>query len=268
MTVAVGLLLLGTFVLISLNMDSALKRWSRGFGLIVYLDDGISSNEVGTLRDLLQKDPDVTGITYVSQATAIRELRQTLGERSSILDGFEKNPLPASFELKLKSEALDPDRIKQKASKFKKLAGVEDVQYGKKWLASLDRLTKGIKTMVLIFGAVILITIAFVSYSTIKILFYRRKEEIETLKLLGASRTFIRAPFLLEGLFIGLSGGIAGFLGLSSMFYFISAEVIEFMPSIKSVMLFLPSEAYPAAPLAGAVMSLIGSFIAIGKIRY
>ncbi len=268
MTVGVGLILLGTFVLITLNMDSAIKRWSKGFGIVAYLNDNLSRDEEDALNERFQKDPDIVEITYVSRTAALDELKDALGDRKSILQGFDKNPLPASFELKLRKGLLAPEWIRQKALEIKQLNQVEDVQYGEKWLLSLSNMTEGMKIIAVLFGAVIFIAIAFASYSTIKILFYRRKDEIETLKLLGATRGFIRAPFLLEGFFIGLSGGIAGFLGLLAMYYFASARIIEFIPSLRLILKFIPIETYPAAPVAGAVMSIIGSFIAIGKIRY
>lgn len=268
LTIAVGLLILGTFILITLNMDSALKRWSKGFGLVVYLEEDLSIAEVGLLKEYFRKDPDVVNIKYISKDSALKELEQALGAMTSILEGFKENPLPSSFELKLKREVLDPVRIKEKASQIEELNGVEDVQYGEKWLSSLKAMTESMKIIVVLLGSIIFTAIAFSTYSTIRILFYRRIDEIETFKLLGATRGFIRLPFLLEGLFIGIFGGVAGFLGLLAIYYFTTSEIIEFIPSIKGMMIFFPLETYPVAPLAGAVMSLIGSFFAIGKIRY
>ncbi len=268
LTISVGLLILGTFVLLTLNMDSALKRWSRDFGLVVYFDEIISSEREEKLKAQLLSDPDVTDIKYISKDAALEELKQALGTMDSILEGFTENPLPASIELKLKREALTPEQIKQKALRIKELGGVEDVQYGEKWLYSLNTMTKGMKVIVILLGSIIFTAIAFSTYSTIKILFYRRIDEIETLKLLGATRSFIRLPFLMEGFFIGISGGVAGFLGLLAIYYFTTTKIVEFMPSMQGMLIFFPPETYAAAPAAGAFMSLIGSLFAIGKIRY
>jgi cell division transport system permease protein len=268
LTIAVGLLILATFVLITMNMDSALKRWSKDFGLIIYLDEKAGKDDEDLLREYFQKDSDVAGVQYISKESAMIDLRQTLGEMSSMLEGFQENPLPSSFELKLKSGALEPDYIKQKAYQIKQLNGVDDVQYGDQWLSSLNTMTKGMKVVVILLGGIIFLAIAFSTYSTMKILFYRRKDEIETLKLLGATKGFIRFPFLLEGLIIGLFGGIAGFLCLLLLHEFASVKISEFMPSVQGAIMFFPLQAYPAAPIAGAVMSLIGSIFAVGKIRY
>ena len=268
LTIAVGLLILGGFILVTLNLDSTLKRWSKGFGLVVYVVEDLSPEEEGLLSEFFKEDPDVAEVKYISKEHALEELRRTLGTMTSILEGFEENPLPSSFELKLKREALDPVRIEQKASQIKQMSGVEDVQYGEKWLSSLNTMSKGMKIVGILLGTIIFIAISFATYSTIKILFYRRIDEIETLKLLGATRSFIRYPFLLEGLFIGILGGIVGFLCLFALYSFVSYKIIEFLPSVKGVMMFFPVKTYLAVPLAGAVLSFIGSFFAVGKIRY
>ena len=268
LTIAVGLLILGGFVLVTLNMDSTLKRWSKGFGLVVYIEEDLSPEEEGLLSEFFKEDPDVAEVKYISKEHALEELKRTLGTMTSILEGFEENPLPSSFELKLKREALDSVRIEQKASQIKQMSGVEDVQYGEKWLSSLNTMSKGMKIVGMLLGTIIFIAISFATYSTIKILFYRRIDEIETLKLLGATRSFIRLPFLLEGLFIGILGGIVGFLCLFALYSFVSYKIIEFLPSVTGVMMFFPVKTYLAVPLTGAVLSLIGSFFAVGKIRY
>lgn len=268
LTIAVGLIMLSTFVLITLNMDSAIKRWSKGFGLVVYMNESVNKDDEQLLSDYFHNDSDVINVTYISKEAALKELEKTLGASSSILAGFKENPLQSSFELKLKKEILSPVKIKQKVNQIEQLNGVEDVQYGENWLDSLNTMTRGMKIITLFVGSIISIAVAFATYSTIKILFYRRIDEIETLKLLGAKRSFIRLPFLIEGVFVGLSGGIISLFSLLVIYSLSTAKIINFIPSLKGIIVFLPVETYPAIPFAGALMSLIGSFIAIGKIRY
>lgn len=268
LTIAVGLLILGTFSLITINMDAAIKRLSKGFGIVVYLNSGLNANEEKSVGEKLQQDADISEIKYISKDSALNELKQTLGTMTSVLGGFDENPLPSSFELKLKGEALEPDVVKRKVSQIKQLSGVEDVQYGEKWLSSLSAMTLGMKIMAVLLGGMVFVAIVFSTYSTIKILFYRRIEEIETLKLLGATRTFIRLPFLFEGLFIGMLGGIIAFSLLFIFYSMTTSKMVEFLPSVKGLMMFFSPQTYPIIPLTGAVLSLIGSFFAIGRIRY
>ncbi len=268
LSIGVGLLILSAFLMITIDLDSVLKRWSKGFGLVVYLNEGLSKEEENTLKKFFLQDPDILEVKYISKKQALKDLRQILGANALRLEELEENPLPSSFELKLKRSILKPSRMEQKADQIKHIAGVEEVQYGEKWLSSLNTLSGGMKIIVTLLGITIFTAITFITYSTIKILFYRRIDEIETLKLLGATRSFIKLPFLIEGIFIGILGGVFSSLALFGIYSFMASRLIEFIPSIRAVMIFLPVKAYMAVPFAGAVMSFIGSFFAIGKIKY
>ncbi len=268
LSISIGLFILSVFGVMTLNMDEVLKRWAKSFGLVVYINDDLSIQKENTLKAGFEKDPDIIGVKYISKDQAIKDLRKIMGKESSILEGFDENPLPSSFELKLQSNLLLPDLVRAKALEIKEIEGVEEVQYGEKWLSSLNTITEIMKISALFLGSITFTAIVFVTYSTIKIFFYRRKDEIETLKLLGATRTFIRFPFLLEGLFLGIAGGIISSVGLFGIYSLITLKVPEFMPSVKAIIVSLPLSIYFIIPPAGAAMSFIGSLIAVGKIRY
>ncbi len=268
LSISVSLLLLSTYLMVTINIDFILKQWSKGFGLVVYLNENLNKTEEETLGKIFKDDPDVLEVRYISKDEALRELEKTLGSNASILRQSDENPLPSSFELRLKKDMPDPLFVEKKASEIKQIPGVDDVEYGEKWLSSLNTISQGMKVIALFLGGAIFIAIIFITYSTIKILFYRRIDEIETLKLLGATRTFIRLPFLIEGLLIGCMGGIISSLILFSIDYIFTVKIIEFMPSLKTIIMDLPVKTFVAIPLIGATMSLIGSIFATGRIRY
>ncbi len=268
LSISIGLSLVTTFIMFTINMDSVIQRWAKNFGRVVYLSETISEIDETSLVTQFKKDPDILDIKYISKDTALQELRAILGSNALVVEGLSENPLPSSFELRVKRHLLEPGLVKRKAEKIAKLSGVEEVQYGEKWLSSLYTISRAMKLGALIIGCAIFIAITFITYSTIKIFFYRRKEEIETLKLLGATRSFVRVPFLIEGLIIGLLGGILSSLAIFGIYTFTSAKVTEFLPSIQFFMASLPFQVYLVVPLAGALVSVIGSYIAVGKIRY
>jgi len=268
LSISIGLLIISAFVTITQNLDSVLKRWSKDFGLVVYLKNDLSNETEDTLKAFFQHDTDIEEIRYISKDQALQVLRETLGNQSSVLEGFETNPLPSSFELTLKRELLYPAYVERKASEIKQLNGVEEVQYGEKWLSSLSSVANIMKVSALFLGGAVFLAIAFITYSTIKIFFYRRKDEIETLKLLGATRSFIRLPFVLEGLFIGVLAGVVSAFALFGAYSLIISKISGILPSINIVMVPLPLKAYIPAPLAGALMSFLGSLVAVGTIRY
>jgi cell division transport system permease protein len=268
LSVSIGLLMLSSFIVITLNMDSVLQRWSKSFGLVAYLDEHLTRETETTIEELLRQDEDILEVRYISKDRAAQEIQTILGADARILEDFKENPLPSSFELRLKTELLDPELVKKKAEAIQEMSGIEEVQYGEKWLSSLSTIARMMKMGTFFLGCAIFSAIIFITYSTIKIFFYRRKDEIETLKLLGATKSFIRLPFLLEGLFIGIIGGLISSFALYGLYTIILVKIPESLPSVQILILSLPLKAYITVPLAGAVMSFTGSFFAVGKIRY
>lgn len=268
LSISIGLLILSAFVTVTLNLDSVLKRWAKSFGVVVYIDENLSRAKERSLQEYFQKDPDMLEVKYISKEQAFTELRKTLGADTKILRELKENPLPSSFELKLKKELLEPELVKRKAEQIKRVNGVEEVQYGEKWLSSLNTISNVMKISASFLGGAVFIAIIFITYNTIKIFFYRRKDEIETLKLLGATRHFIRLPFLMEAMFFGIVGGIISSLALYGIQSLITFKGIQFLPSIRTIIVSLPFQVYLTVPLAGALMSLIGCFIAVGRIKY
>jgi len=268
LSISIGLLLLCSFVIFTSNMDSVLQRWSKNFGMVVYLADDVGQAGEDALKRIFQQDDDISKVQYISNVQALEEIRNALGSNALILDDFQQNPLPSSFELKLKSELLEPAIVKEKAAQIGKMPGVEEVQYGEKWLSSLYIISKTLKIGAICFGIAMLIAITFITYCTIKIFFHRKNDEIETIKLLGATRAFTRLPFLIEGIFIGTMGGIISSVVIFGAYSFATLKIIEFLPSIGLMLSSIPLLAYLLIPIAGATMSLLGSFIAVGKIRY
>jgi cell division transport system permease protein len=267
-SISIGLFILCAFSMFTLSMDFAIQRWSKSFGIIVYLNDGLSGEVEKKLDAHFHQDPDITEMTFISKEQALENVRKALGSNALILDVFQGNPLPSSFELKLKSKLLEPSYVKGKAASIEQMDGVKEVQYGEKWLSSLNTLTKILKIVAVFFGGAIFTAITFITYSIIKIFFHRRKEDIETLKLLGAPRGFIRIPLLIEGMFMGSMGGVLSSLALFATYTLAYMKIVEYVPSIKLVITSLPLFVYAVVRLAGAVMSLMGSLIAVGRIRY
>lgn len=122
------------------------------------------------------------------------------------------------------------------------------------------------KTVGLLFVFLMSAGMLFVCYSTVKILFYRKEREIETYKLLGATRGFIRSPFLIEGAVIGLFGGIIGLIGIMALYSLVVLKLGLTFPLFKSIIFPIDISFY--LPFAGLVLGITGAAIAIGRIRY
>lgn len=266
LSMATGLLIIAISLISLYNIDLFSKKLPERFSMVAYLKDDLSVADKDNIISSIKKNEIVKGVRYISKDDALRELRSSLKEADYVLEGLRDNPLPASIEVRLKKEAVSPEAVKKFVSSLKKINGIEDIQYGEKFLISLNSIKSGLEIMGLIIASVMTAGTVFISYSTVKILFYRRREEIETMKLLGAKGGFIRIPFLIEGGLIGFMGGIVSMVFILIFYYAVYVRLGYTIPLIKST-IFYPAMSFPL-PVLGLFIGIIGALIAIGRIRY
>jgi cell division transport system permease protein len=266
LTIAVGLLFTAITLLTVFNISLATKDLPEKFSIMLYLKENLPQQDIETLMKTAKKDPSVEKVKYITKEEAWKELKASLKNTDYVLEGVGENPLPDTVEIKLKSGTISPEAVKKLTGSLKDIKGVSEIEYGEKFLASIYSLSLGIKTI----GAILIIIMSagtlFVCYSTVKILFYRKNREIETYKLLGASKGFIRAPFVIEGAFIGLSGGVLSLIGILMLYYLVLLKVSIAFPIFKSFI--FPLNMSLALPAAGLFLGITGAIFALGRIRY
>jgi cell division transport system permease protein len=265
MTIAAGLFIMSFSYLIFHNVDLAAKSLPDKFSMTVYLDSNIQKNNTERIMELFRKETTVLSVRYISRDEALKELKSALKNSDYVLEGIGDNPLPDSLEIKLIGDKVGTETAEQLAREALKIKGVADVDYGEKFLSSIIAVKKGFKILSIVFASVLSAGIIFVCYSTVKILFYRRVEEIETCKLLGATKTFIRTPFLIEGGVIGMSGGLLSLFGSFFLYYALLRLSIS-MPVFKAVI--FPADIFLFLPIVGTFLGLAGAGIALGRLRY
>lgn len=263
-TVASNLMIMAITALLLYNADYIAKNLPDRFSMTVFFKNSLSDEETEDLMKTLKKRSEIDSIRYISKDKAMDELKKVLKD-SYLLESLQENPLLASAEIKFKKELVNPVKLKIVSEEIKKLKGIDSVQYGENIVETIYLLKKSIKNASVIIFLLISTAVIFIIYSTVKILFYRRKEEIEIMKLLGATKGFIRKPFLIEGGFIGFSGGVLVTAGLLSFYIAITYRLSSVIPMLKT--LILPYEIILLTPLLGIILGIAGSFIALGKLR-
>ena len=266
LTIAAGLLFTSVTVLSIYNIDVATRSLPEKFAVMLYLNDSVSQREKDTIIRAAQSDNAVEKVKFIPKDEALKELKTSMKDTGYILDGLGENPLPDAIEIKFRSESIGPEIVKKLTARLGALKGVHEIEYGEKFLSSLYSVRKGVQTVGLLCIMLMSAGMLFVCYSTVKILFYRKEREIETFKLLGATRGFIRAPFLIEGAVIGLFGGFLGLIGMLALYYLVVLRLGLTFPLFKSII--FPIDMSFALPLAGFFLGLTGAAVAIGRIRY
>jgi len=264
-TIAAGLLIISLASLVVYNVHVAMKRMPDRFSIMVFLDEGIKERPVRLLNGL-ESIEGVSAAKFISSEEALRDLRSAVDDPDLVLGGLEGNPLPPSVELRLDRSAVTDETVSLIAEKASALEGVDDVYYASNILRVIQSVRLYAKgtglALVIILGTAVL----FVSYSTVKILLYRKQDEMDTLKYLGATKGFIRAPFLLEGAFMGTMAGVMALLGLGLLYWAAVFRLGGTLPILNT--LELPLAILAALPAVGLAIGATGAHLAVGKIRF
>lgn len=266
LTIASGLLIISIAYFALYNVDAATRRLPERFSIILYLDDNLQRDTVAHAIKTLRAEKAVSSVKYVSKEAALKELKSGLKNSSYILEGLDENPLPASLEVRLRKETVGPETAGKIAEEALKIRGIKEADYGKQFVSAIQSLKAGVETAGTTLIIALSIGIVFVCYSTVKILFYRRSEEIETSKLLGATRGFIRAPFLLEGAVLGFAGGALSLAGIYAFYSVVLLRLGALLPIFRTVQ--FPAALFLSLPLVGLVLGVAGAGVALGRLKY
>ncbi len=265
LTVAASLLVSAMAIITIFNLENFTRTLPERFTMVVYLQDSASPEDTQKLLAQMKNKDYVSGTKYISRDQALNEMKRTLKDVSNVLEGLDENPLSSAIELKLKKESVTAPAVKKISEELKKMPGVDDVYYEAKIAETVYLLKTSIENMSIIILCIIIFVVLFVISSTVKILLYRRKTEIEIIKLLGATGGFIRAPFLIEGGVIGFFGGVFASIGAAVFYYSLTTSFSAFMPILKTMV--LPVEIVVLMPIVGIVMGVAGSLISVGRLR-
>ncbi len=267
-TITVAFSILGLFLVIFVNLNSFLTTWSEKVQLVVYLEDEITDGQKQSLEQLISANSDVESMTFISKDAAWANFKNTFSStKSDFIDDLKYNPLPSSYNLKFKPSSDRFVRIREFADLFKRRQGVESVEYGETWLGAFEKFMLFIRIFLLAVGGLLGLGLILIISNTIKLSFYARQEEIELMLLIGATPNFVRVPFMIEGMFQGLLGGIFALALIKSLQLYIKVQFQGSLQSIARGMEFqFISQPLILGLLASALfIGWVGSFIAIQK---
>ena len=209
-TIAVSFVIVGIFLIITGNLGALVADWKEQFQVTVFLEDGITGDQLALLRKRVQSERAVRSMTYTSKAEALQQFKRELQGKDSLLEGLGENPIPASLQLRVHEAYQTPEALKQLTASLGRVEGVEDVMYGQEWVDRLSAVIRLLRLLGLGVGLALGLASLLIVSNTIRLAVYARAEEIEVMRLVGASRLHVRAPFLLEGMIQGtLSAGLA-----------------------------------------------------------
>ena len=264
LTIGLSLFIGATFVLGIFTARTLITSWGAQASLTLYLAPGVSDAAALELSQHIRGRGDVD-VQYVDGTAALRRLRADLGELGPALDGLTQNPLPASLEIRPKAQIAAPS-LRILASDLGQLPGVKDVEFGREWLDKLEALGRGLRAfaagaLLAVIGAALLVVA-----NTIRLAVYARRDEIEIMKLVGATDRYVRAPFLLEGALQGLLGATVALGAVLFAQHWLlprASQAFAFAAGVNAPQL-LPIHA-GALLAAGALVGFAGSWMAVAR---
>ena len=213
-TIAFSLFVVGLFGLVAVNLQDALRGVAERVEIVAYLLPGTPIETITLAEKDIEAFPEVQSATYVSEDSALGRARGELVEFRDVLQELERNPLPASIEVKLTPRFRDAEHVNEVAERLRGFGFVDDVRFGRDWVEKLDRLRQIAAAVGLVVGAAFAVVAIIIIGTTIRMAVLQRSREIAIMRLVGATDGFIRRPFLLQGAIKGMLGGLAA-IGLS-----------------------------------------------------
>lgn len=264
--VAVTLFLLSVFVLLNVNVQHWTETIKDDVEIVVHVEEEASSSELDSLREKLHAHQSIEEVEFIPKEEALDRLEGQLGDQADLLEGYdnpEDNPLRDSFEVRTEI----PEEVPRVAEELEGYPGAAEVFYGEDVVENLFAFTRVLQwTMVGLMGA-LAITATFLISHTIRLTVMLRKREIMIMKYVGATNWFIRWPFLLEGINLGVLGTIIPILAVHFGYHYAQDWVeanLLFLPSMVPPLEALHQVAVLVVPL-GMVLGVLGSVISIGR---
>jgi cell division transport system permease protein len=263
-TIAIALFILGTFLLVTSNLERLTDTWSRTAGLSVYLADGAGPGDRAALEELLAPGAVVAEFTYVSQEEALTRFRETFADIAAATDTLGGNPLPASYEVRLQASETASDAVETLATQLGAMPGVADVRYDRQWLSRLLSAVTVIRGIGFALGAVLTVAAALTVANVIRLALHARRDEIDIMQLVGAPQVYIRGPFVMEGVLQGGLGALAALTALAAAFFAAKARYLSVLDGDLnlSAVGFLPLELSLLLLLGGMVVGCLGGLVA------
>jgi len=263
-TIALALLVLGGFLIATANLERLGAEWSSAAEMSVYLEDQITDQQRSAIEGALAPSEIVASREYVSKEIALSRFKETFGDLARSIETLGTNPLPASYEVRLKTDLAAGAGLDALGLKLRQTSGVADVRYDRQWLSRLMSAIAIIRGVGLGIAAVLTIAAALTVASVVRLALHARREEIEIMRLVGAPTAYVRGPFVMEGVIQGGAGALVALAVLAITFfalrgtYLVPLAAAVNMSSVR----FLPAELAVLLVVGGMAVGCVGGLVA------
>jgi cell division transport system permease protein len=255
--IAFSLFVVGLFGLTAYNISQAVRVVEEKVEVVGYLRDQTTPAQLEQALEELRKLPEVGEIRHVTKTEALATAMEEMHEFRDVFTDLESNPLPSSIEVRLKAGQRAPEQVNRVARRMAAYPFVEDVDFGDGWVEKIYTIRRLFGAAAMTIGGAFALVAAIIIASAIRIAVFARREEIAIMRQVGATDGFIQRPFILEGLFTGVLGGLAA----AGLTYAAWVILDRYLFRISWV----PSEWIMAVVLAGTVFGFLSSVVSVRR---
>jgi cell division transport system permease protein len=265
-TIAVSLFVLGAFLTVAGGLGQVVGRWTEKVQIILYLEDGIEDRVRESLENRLRQDPAVESLELVSRDEALARFKRLFRDLSSLPQDLGENPFPASIEVNLRAGRQSPAEVQRLARAFATVPGVKEIQYDLLWIERLAtgvRLVRGVGAFL---GGILVLAGIFTISNVIRLTIYAREDELDIMRLVGATQAYVKGPFVAEGLIQGGLGGLAaaGLLWLALEWLSLNLASSDLLGRAAFS---LPAEVAVLLVFGGMAVGMAGSLLSLRRLR-
>lgn len=260
-SISLVLLLVGFFALLAVNAKSVSAYFKENIGISLILGENTEESRARQIDTLLRAMPQVKATKYISREQGTKEMKELLGE--DFLSVFHTNPIPISIEVQLKADYFSADSIALFKKELSKIKEIDEFLYENSVIEVINNNIERIGLIVLIF-ILLLLFISFVLINnTVRLNVYSKRFSIYTMRLVGATKAFIRAPFLIKALFQGLISGLCASAILVALLYVIKEQSAQIF-AIFDIRLLVAVLA--GTVLLGVIICLVCTFFVMNRL--
>jgi cell division transport system permease protein len=260
-TIAFSLFTVGLFGLVAVNLRQALRGLEERVEVVAFVLRGTLPETIALASQDISAFPEVASVDFVTEDQALVRARRELVEFRDAYRDLQVNPLPASFEVRLKDGFRDAEHVQAVAERLEGFRFVEDVRYGRDWVQRLDQLRNLTGIIGLVIGGAFAAVAIVIIGVTIRLTLLQRAREIAVMRVVGATNWFIRGPFLLEGALKGLLGGLLALLLCYAGYLLFRDNTAGTLDDL----IFFRTEQMLLIAVFGVLLGFGGSLVSVGR---
>ena len=262
-TIAISILIVSAFALFFVNANEIINSWKKGIKIMAYLKPDTPETKIPELKQKIQHMEGIRNVRFISKNEAFQELKKQMKRQSSLFENLRENPLPDAFEIRLKASFQNQEKVEMLATRLESFPRVDEVEYGQRWLGQFTNFFNLFRLTGFAMGGLFFMATLLIVANTIRLVLYSRKDEVEIMRLVGATDSFIKAPFYIQGLIQGAFGGIIGLTLLFITFLLISSSMEQGISPGLFTIRFLSPGAFCGIILSSTFVGWIGCYLSL-----